>query len=285
MNNNSFSYSYTLRLLTIVFCTLLILSSCSSARKAKKAAAKNAELGQLISKTLQEQAFLPEVFKTKAKIRYASPAFSQNFSVDIRMRKDSLIWMTAYPNLVKIPVGYALITPDSVKVIDRLNKRAYLKDIAYAEQLLGYPVDFYSLQNIILGNMPLTPSHHPRTKYNKDLNEYELSYEESPIDVILTVPIPKGTQFDIDKGKGNAALDTPFQISKVALIDSVQNRQLHMEQGDFRPLANQTFSHERKIVVTGAVEASAKINFERGAIPEKTLKYPFPLKRTYEINR
>ena len=45
-----------------------------------------------------------------------------------------------------------LITPDSVKILDKLKKVVRLRSVSYLQDEVHLPVDFQTLQDLLLGN-------------------------------------------------------------------------------------------------------------------------------------
>jgi hypothetical protein len=93
-------------------------------------------------------------FNGKAKMHYDGPEQKVDFVTHIRMRKDSVIWINITGSFLGIQaqVGRVLITPDSVKWINHLQKEVTFMAMSQASALLNVPIDFSLLQNFILGN-------------------------------------------------------------------------------------------------------------------------------------
>lgn len=72
-----------------------------------------------------------------------------NFVMRLENRK--AIWISA--KTMGIEVGRVLITPDSVKVLNHLNRSYYAREFGYLSQVTGTALSFYELQNILVGNM------------------------------------------------------------------------------------------------------------------------------------
>ena len=91
-----------------------------------------------------------EWLSAKSKISFKSPEQSQKGTLNIRMRKDSVIWM----NVKKLGIEGAriLITPDSIYIIDRIHKEYAISDFSLIQEKYHLAADFNSLQNLILGN-------------------------------------------------------------------------------------------------------------------------------------
>ncbi len=74
----------------------------------------------------------------------------QNFSGQFRMRKDSIIWCSI--TVMNIEVARVVVTPDSLKLLNRLAKVYFSSDIDYLNKKLHTDIDFDMLQALILGN-------------------------------------------------------------------------------------------------------------------------------------
>ncbi|HNQ27378.1 MAG TPA: DUF4292 domain-containing protein [Aquaticitalea sp.] len=94
-------------------------------------------------------------FKTlqaKVKIDYTEGKRSNGFSVTLRMEKDKAIWLNATLDLVR-----AYITPESVKYYSKLDNEYFDGDYSLLSKVLGIDLDFYKLQNLLLGEMIFAP--------------------------------------------------------------------------------------------------------------------------------
>lgn len=78
---------------------------------------------------------------------------SIGFKATIRMRRDSVIWISLSPAL-GIEVFRVMITPDSLKYISRIpeNKYYYLGPFQTLNEITGVGMDFDMLQDLIVGN-------------------------------------------------------------------------------------------------------------------------------------
>ncbi len=76
---------------------------------------------------------------------------SHSISGSLRIRKDSAIYVSIAP-ILGIELGRALITPDSVKVLNRLQAEYYKGDLKALSHLFNADVDFYMLQALFTGN-------------------------------------------------------------------------------------------------------------------------------------
>ncbi len=76
---------------------------------------------------------------------------SYNISGNIRIRKDSAIFVSVSP-LLGIEMARILITPEKVGIINRLEGTYFEGDMAYVNSILNTQLDFHMLQSMLVGN-------------------------------------------------------------------------------------------------------------------------------------
>lgn len=87
----------------------------------------------------------------KAEARATIDENSNAFKVNIRIRKDSLIWISA-SSLLGVEAARAEITPDSIKLMDKINSTYYLGDMDSLAEKFDVDADFETLQSLLVGN-------------------------------------------------------------------------------------------------------------------------------------
>lgn len=81
---------------------------------------------------------------------YSYNGSKQNFSGQMRLLKDSLIWCSI--NVMNIEVARVIVSKDSVKLINKLNRQYFESGFDYINNQLNTDIDFDMLQALILGN-------------------------------------------------------------------------------------------------------------------------------------
>lgn len=94
-------------------------------------------------------------FNARAKLHVEGGGQSHDISANIRMEQGKSIWVSATA-LLNFEVGRLLITPDTVWLLDRLNRTATVLPFSEIGQLLPLQTDFYSLQSLITGGVVRT---------------------------------------------------------------------------------------------------------------------------------
>ena len=90
---------------------------------------------------------------TKSHLSFQNQKQELGSSVDIRMAKDSLIWLSARPAF-GIEAARMLIRTDSAFLVNRLEKSYSAVDIVSLSKQVNFDGDFKTLQALFLGNVP-----------------------------------------------------------------------------------------------------------------------------------
>jgi outer membrane lipoprotein-sorting protein len=151
---------------------LLLFTSCSTQRKIIKAPIKE-EGADFLFKKLKEHELKYSTFKANFSAEYENKGQSNSFSGQIRIRKDSMIWLSFTPAL-GIEVFRMMVTQDSVKFINNMNKTFFTGDYGYVNRYLHTNIDFDILQSFLTGN-DLSFYENGKFRAGLDNNIYKLS--------------------------------------------------------------------------------------------------------------
>jgi len=142
-----------LKLLMVVFS--LLLWQC----RAKKPLITDSTSQELLSKQkadtivkqVLENNFEFTDLKAKIKTKFKSRE-KQNiaFGTFVKIVKDSSIHATI--SIATIPVVVALITPDTLKFINKKEQKYFVGGIDYVKSLLKTDISFYEIQDLLVGN-------------------------------------------------------------------------------------------------------------------------------------
>ena len=95
-------------------------------------------------------------FTSRGRMQLESSSGRQSSAVTIRMKKDSVIWVSVVP-LLGIEAARAKITRDSIQIVDRINKTYYAGNFALLKERYNVDLNFDILQNLIIGNYTPAP--------------------------------------------------------------------------------------------------------------------------------
>ncbi|MET0300960.1 MAG: DUF4292 domain-containing protein, partial [Flavitalea sp.] len=89
-----------------------------------------------------------KTFSAKVKVAFEGKDGKKNdFNANIRVYKDSVMWISINA-LLGIEAFRVLITPDSVKVLNKLDKVVLLRSVSYLQEVAKVPFNFNELQDL-----------------------------------------------------------------------------------------------------------------------------------------
>lgn len=92
-----------------------------------------------------------ETFAVRAKAGLSIDNNKNDVTMHIRIRKDQAIWISVTA-IAGLEVARALITPDSIKVINRIESVYMKKPFSYVYSFTSKQVNFKTLQSLFTGN-------------------------------------------------------------------------------------------------------------------------------------
>ncbi|MCL6266720.1 DUF4292 domain-containing protein [Flagellimonas myxillae] len=139
------------KLTTIPLLALLLLTGCKSTRSISGGEVDSRlSVRRIIDNHYANQLDFTTI-RGRVKVDYENGKASQGFTVNIRMQKDSVIWLSSSP----IAFVKAMITPSKVSFYNKLQNEYFDGDFSYLSDLLGTELDFEKVQNLLLGSAVL----------------------------------------------------------------------------------------------------------------------------------
>lgn len=258
----------------MLFILLFVFGSCGASKKnvaINPSASQALNLEDLILQKLVENECHPNSFTAKAKMQINIPGLNQALAVDIRGLKDSILWFSISPEILGISImeaGRALITPDSIKIIDRINNVYYAKPFNYIQNYISYPINFSMLENLLLGNRFCEFNNSTKISVlDKDNNTIELERRNN--ELVETI------KTDINNA----------QIAKITAKLLQSAPQIYVEQGSYTQINNLLFSNERHIQIKNNNVYTTNIQFNKVTFNENNLSFPFTVSSKYRIEK
>ena len=118
---------------------------------------------------LEKNSFKPEYLSAKASVVMKEGESETSFNITMRCKRDSIIWISISP-LLGIEVARVLVTPDSVKFIDRIHGKYQASSFETINKILQLKVNFEIVQCILQGNF---------FAYKKNENRFKRSNESN----------------------------------------------------------------------------------------------------------
>jgi len=264
-----------IKLLYIFLLFSIAFTSCRSTKKEIKQASKQLAVDSVYAKMHNNQ-FKAVWFSGKFKAIYQMPDKKQAFSGQIRLRTDSIFWVSIYA-VMNIEVFRLEITPDSFRFVNRLGKTYMNESMSYFKDRFNVDVDLEMLQSLMLGNdFPYY-----------ETNVFKLMYHKN--NYLLSTVSRKKLRSHIDNGEDklrvlmqNIWIDrTNYRIVKQSVKVIGEDRaKLQISYSDFEQTDSMLFARHRILKFKEDKNTFLDITFNKVSI-NKSLKFPFRIPRKY----
>jgi hypothetical protein len=203
-------------------------------------------------------------FSAKLKVHYeGSDGKNYEFNAFVRLQKNKIIWISVN-DLLGFEAFRAMITPDSVKVLNKLDKVVQLRSVNYLQEMSHLPFDFNTLQSILLGNPIYLDSN--ILFYRKDAQG---------ISVLSVGPVFRN-YLTLNN-------DLYLKRSKLDDVDQLQARSCDITYGEYERTDTVMFSTYRKIAVAEKARLDVEMSFKNIRFNEN-LDFPFSIPKNYKRN-
>jgi len=202
---------------------------------------------------------------SKARMIFKDDKKERDVKANIRIRKDSVIWMTF--SIIGVQGGKALINKDSITIVSTVDKEYYVFDYDELSKRFNFKIDYSVLEAAMLGN-PI------RAK--------------APTDVI-------GREGDFDRllqKEGSVTIKSLInpiikKIEQVELIEATTNNTLKLQYSNFQPLGEKSYPYNGVISVfykttAGIINNTITFEYNKVEIGDKELKFPFNIPKRYD---
>jgi hypothetical protein len=205
-----------------------------------------------------------KTFSAKIKVNYRDKEGEQpELTVFVRMQKDSIIWISVNATIFSYEALRVLITPDSVKVLNKKDKFVQLRSVNYLKELVDLPFDFYTLQDFLLGN----PIYLDSNVVSYKINEQSIA--------LMNVGSLFKHLLAITSG------DYLLQHSKLDDVDPLRNRTADLTYTGYENTNGVKFATERRVSVSEKSKLDVDMNFKQYSFNE-TLSYPFTIPKNFK---
>ncbi|MCX2742875.1 DUF4292 domain-containing protein [Mangrovivirga sp. M17] len=244
----------------IFLLALLTLTSCN-----KKFSDLNFNFGK--KKKLKVETLEFDYLKAKGKIKLETDANETNATVNIRVKKDSLIWMSL-GSAIGIEGGRVLINRDSMVMMNRLEKKYRVFSFDELSDKYKIELDFDIVQALLLGEMPV-----------KDLKDAEVEKEGN---------FYKVSQDYNDKEVVNLVNSVTLKLENITMIDTpvpnklnVIYRNFNYPKGKKVPMAFTSIIYLEYYEDNAKFTAQIGLEYNKIEVEDKPISFPFSLPDKY----
>ncbi|WGD35729.1 DUF4292 domain-containing protein [Olleya sp. YS] len=195
----------------------------------------------------------------KLKLEYIQKGKSDGTTVSFRMEKDKTIWMS------KLGIAKVLITPNRVAFYNKWDNTYFDGDFAYLSDLLGTDLDFYKVQNMLLG----------QSLFNLEDDTYEISANDTSY---ILQPKRQRDLFELFLFVN----PSHFKMDSQEIAQPKDKRILHIDYLTYQEVDKKTLPERTKIL---AIEDDEQlvINLELKSVKlNEEVRFPFTIPSGYK---
>lgn len=205
-----------------------------------------------------------DYFQGKARMILRDAKKEREVKANIRMRKDSVIWMTF--SVIGVQGGKALINKDSITIVSTVDKEYYVFPYAELSKRFQFDIDFEVVQAAMLGN-PIIP----RSEEDEVVQEssmYLLKQEQADVDVV------------------NYVNTASMKIEKVEMKEENSMNSLVINYSNFQPVGDRVFPYNGTInlfykTISGLLNTTIIFEYNKAEVGDKELRFPFNIPKRY----
>ncbi|MCF0206769.1 MAG: DUF4292 domain-containing protein [Bacteroidales bacterium] len=274
--------------LNIKILSILVLATCCFAScktinvgnyEQKKDIMRSSKIVDDVISSTPKYNFATYKFSAEASLNGASPS---NFSGTVRVHRDSTIWVSI--RSFNIEGMRALITPDSVKMVDRLNNKYYDEPISTMLKIIGVDITYDELQGILLNEFFFYPTPNDVSDAKNNYN----SCNDSVFYCVSAVTQKKARGNAVSQGKNETAVQTikivpgTMKVKSVFLEDVESTRYAFIKYANYKKFGDDLFPQSMVVEIgSDTFGGVIKFNISDFEVPTE-LTFPFKIPAKYE---
>jgi hypothetical protein len=246
------------RLLLVLIGFSFVVMSCS-----KKVVTPSIELSTA-RPTLNVEEIDFEYMHGKARMVLRDANKEREVKANIRIRKDSVIWMTF--SVIGVQGGKALINKDSITIVNNVDNEYFQFDYAELSKRYNFEINYNVIQSAMLGNLII-----PRQESDQVLQETAF--------------------FILKQQANNISVDNYISLAskkleKVELKESNSANSLIVNYSNFQPMGSKLFPYNGTInlfykTIAGLLNTTIIFEYNKAEVGDKELKFPFNIPKKY----
>ena len=216
-----------------VLCILFIsmLTGCRSSKKVSvDGSVSTLKTEQAFFATFQEQSFRYHTFSARVQFEITlSSGREMSARAQLKMLRNNRLQISVQIPLLGIEAFRAELTPDSIKVVDRLNRRFLIESFDEMKENTDIAFNFYNLQALFTNQLFLPGE--------TNLSENQFSrfrWEQTRTGYLLRTDDRTGLHYAFTADQNEKLSDTEIR-------DELSNYTLHCNYSNFRPVDRQLF--------------------------------------------
>ncbi|HYF70770.1 MAG TPA: DUF4292 domain-containing protein [Ohtaekwangia sp.] len=241
---------------------LLLISAIISVSCSKKIISPTTPVS--LGTTLDIEGIEFDFFQGKARMILRDANKEREVKANIRIRKDSVIWMTF--SVIGVQGGKALINKDSITIVSNVDKEYYVFDYDELSKRYNFEVNYDVIQAAMLGNLIM-----PRDDNDQVEQEASMFILKQQAGTVMV---------------SNYINAANKKIEKVELKENTNNNSLVVNYSNFQPVGDKIFPYNGTIslfykTLAGVLNTTVIFEYNKAEVGDKELKFPFNIPKRY----
>lgn len=233
----------------ILFVCGIVFTSCSSSKK--------------ITKNIEPLDYT--YFSSKIKTDYSAVNSSTiSFTINYRAKKDSIIWASILGPF-NIEAARILITQDSVHILNKLQKKYDAYSITEYAQKSGYPLDFRTIQHLIMGEMLFEGTDY-KVRKDSSFQIVEQKIKDVTINNYFDSKIKRITKVNGNQLNSENAIQINYKD-----FEKIDGKVIPIKSDLFLKIINNELN----------IESAVKLEHTKASFPSEPLSFPFQVNEKY----
>lgn len=249
------------KIIGLVFIGLFVVA-CGTRKSTTGIPTANVEAANIIKKHYANELDFKNV-SGKLRAVYQNEERTQSVGLSFRMEKDKAIWMSA--SVLGFQVAKAYITPSRVSYYEKVSKTYFDGDFALLSNLLGTPLDFKKLQNLLIGQ-----AIYDLREESYDFSQTARGFQFSPSEENF---IKKMFLLNRENLKASAQ----------QLAQSGQNKSVTITYSDYQKVGGRIFPENIKIIANeGSSSTNIDLTYRSLEFDRDNINFPFDIPSGYD---
>lgn len=263
----------------LIVLSVALLASCRSTRKIQTAIQKKdtatvkvtmpekendtVRMVRNILQQVKQNEIDFRTFNAKVNVDYqGADGKKYNVNANVRMYKDSAIWILANA-VLGFEALRVLVTKDSVKLLDKINKTYTARSVGYLQEITELPLDLPTLQDLIIGNAVFLDS--------------TISFYSQGSGQITILSIGRWFKHLLSLNE----TDKTILRSKLDDTEVMHSRTADLTYTDYQSKQGRMFSTKRRILVSEKKRLDIKLDFRQYDF-DVDVSFPFSVPKNYQ---
>ncbi len=216
----------------LILFSILIITSCKSLKQTFDSFSITSKPDIFIEEIIKNDIDFNTIFFKRTQFTFDDGNDKKSFRGSIFIQKDKQIIVSITP-ILGIELFKLVIDPNSIAIVDKMNKQIQYTDFSYFQKSFGMDLDFYTFQNILTNSFFLYPFNLPQSLFKFELSE---SYENSSI--LKSKDISHKNNIYQQKLSANNSIN---KISKVDVLNISNHILLTISYSEYKNIFNDKY--------------------------------------------